>query len=100
MNFITTFLPVFSLFIIGLFGILVNRKNLLLMIFCIELILLSLNFSFLLSSFYLDDALGQVFTIFILTVAAAETSIGLAILITYYRVVGTISLEFLNLLKG
>jgi len=100
MNFINTFLPVFSLFIIGLFGILVNRKNLLLIIFCIELILLSLNFSFQLSSFYLDDALGQVFTIFILTVAAAETSIGLAILITYYRIVGTISLEFLNLLKS
>jgi len=100
MNFITLFFIPFTIFLIGLSGIIFNRKNILLIIISIELILLSINFSFLLSSYYLDDILGQIFAIFILTVAAAETSIGLAILITYYRVRGTIAIETINLLKG
>jgi NADH-quinone oxidoreductase subunit K len=66
----------------------------------IELMLLSVNLSFILSSVYLDDRLGQFFTLFILTIAAAETSIGLAILVCYYRVSGTIAIEFMNYLKG
>jgi NADH-quinone oxidoreductase subunit K len=100
MNFITLFFIPFSIFFIGLFGIFVNRKNILLIIVCVELVLLAINFSFLISSYYLDDVLGQIFALFILTVAAAESSIGLAILVIYYRVKGTISIEFVNSLKG
>jgi NADH:ubiquinone oxidoreductase subunit K len=66
----------------------------------IELMLLSVNLSFILSSVYLDDRMGQLITLFILTVAAAESSIGLAILIAYYRVNGTVALEFFRLLRG
>jgi NADH:ubiquinone oxidoreductase subunit K len=100
MNFIAIFFIPFSIFLIGLFGIFINRKNVLLIIVCIELVLLSINFNFLISSYYLDDILGQIFALFILTVAAAESSIGLAILIIYYRVKGTISIEYVNSLKG
>ena len=88
MNFLTVlFVPLF-IFLIGLLGIFINRKNILLVIVCVELVLLSINFIFLISSFYLDDIFGQIFAIFILTVAAAESSIGLAILITYFRHLG------------
>jgi NADH-quinone oxidoreductase subunit K len=66
----------------------------------VELMLLSINFSFLITSTYLDDRLGQIVAIFILTVAAAESSIGLAILVIYFRSKGTINIEFVNLLKG
>lgn len=100
MNFITiTFIP-FTIFLIGLIGIFLNRKNILLIIICVELVLLAINFSFLISSYYLDDVLGQLFAIFVLVVAAAESSIGLAILITYYRVRGSITIESVNLLRG
>ena len=67
---------------------------------CVELILLAINFNFLITSSYIDDIFGQIFAIFVLTVAAAESSIGLAILVLYYRIRGTISIEFINLLKG
>ena len=100
MNFITVFFIALSLFIIGLFGIFINRKNVLTVIICIELILLSINLNLLISAFYLDDVLGEIFVVIILTVAAAESSIGLAILIIYYRLRGTIAIEFINLLKG
>jgi len=100
MNFLAFFFISFCLFFIGLFGIFINRKNVLTVIICIELILLSVNLNLLLSAFYLDDILGQIFVILILTVASAETSIGLAILIIYYRLRGTIAIEFINLLKG
>ena len=100
MNFIAFYFISFALFFIGLFGIFINRKNVLTVIICIELILLSINLNLLMSSYYLDDILGQVFVIMILTVAAAETSIGLAILIIYYRLRGTIAIEFINYLKG
>jgi NADH-quinone oxidoreductase subunit K len=66
----------------------------------IELVLLSVNFFFLTGSVYLDDRVGQIFTLFILTVAAAETSIGLAILVAFYRIKGTIAVAFVNRLKG
>ena len=81
MNFITVFLISLGLFFIGFFGIFINRKNLLTVIICLELILLSINFNLLVSAFYLDDLLGEIFVIIILTVAAAESSIGLANLI-------------------
>jgi len=100
MNFITLIFIPFTIFLIGLIGIFLNRKNILLIIICVELVLLAINFSFLVSSYYLDDALGQIFAIFVLTVAAAESSIGLAILVTYYRVRGSITVESVNLLKG
>jgi len=100
MNFIALIsVPIF-LFLIGLIGIFINRRNVLLIIICVELNLLAINFSFLISSFYLDDVLGQIYTIFVLVIAAAETSIGLAILVVYYRIRGTISIEFLNKLRG
>ena len=100
MNFIAVFFLPISLFFIGLFGIFVNRKNVLTVIICIELILLSVNLNLLISAFYLDDIFGEIFVIIILTVAAAESSIGLAILIIYYRLRGTIAIEFINSLKG
>ena len=100
MNFIAVFFIALTLFFIGLFGIFLNRKNVLTVIICIELILLSINLNLLISAFYLDDILGEIFVVFVLTVAAAESSIGLAILIIYYRLRGTISIEFINLLKA
>ena len=100
MNFIAFYFISFALFFIGLFGIIINRKNVLTVIICLELILLSINLNLLMSSYYLDDIFGQIFVIMILTVASAETSIGLAILIIYYRLRGTIAIEFINKLKG
>lgn len=87
-------------FFIGLAGIFTNRKNILLIIVSVELMLLSINALFLVASVYIDDRLGQIFAIFILTIAAAESSIGLAILVSYYRIRGTIAIEFINLIKG
>lgn len=66
----------------------------------VELMLLAINFNFLVTSSYLDDRVGQIFAIFVLTVAAAESSIGLAILVVYYRIRGTVAIEFINLLRG
>jgi NADH:ubiquinone oxidoreductase subunit K len=100
MNFVTLLFIPLIIFLIGIVGIILNRKNVLLIIICVELVLLAINFIFLISSFYLDDLLGQIFVIFILVVAAAESSIGLAILITFYRIKGTITINSINLLKG
>jgi NADH-quinone oxidoreductase subunit K len=100
MGFITfVFVPIL-IFFIGLCGIFSNRKNVLLVLMSVELMLLSINFNFLVISGYLDDRFGQIFSIFILAVAASETSLGLAILVVYYRVRGTVSVGFINLLKG
>ena len=100
MNFITLIFIPLLIFLTGIFGILLNRKNVLLIIICVELILLAVNFTFLVASFYLDDLQGQIFVIFVLAVAAAESSIGLAILITFYRIKGAITINSINLLKG
>jgi len=98
---LTNFLVVaFFLFFSGLCGIFLNRKNVLIIIMSIELVFLSINFNFLIASVFLDDLIGQLVTLFVLTVAAAESSIGLAIFLTYYRKKGTIAVEFVNLLKG
>jgi NADH-quinone oxidoreductase subunit K len=70
------------------------------MLMSIELMLLAVNFNFLFFSVYLDDLLGQLFALLILTVAAAESALGLALLVVYYRIRGTIAVEFINLLKG
>jgi len=90
----------FSLFLLGLWGMFLNRKNIIIMLMSIELMLLAINMNFVFFSIYLDDIIGQIFAIFVLTVAAAESAIGLALLVVYYRVRGTIAVEFINLLKG
>lgn len=90
----------FFLFIISVLGIIFNKRSILITLVCIELMLLSLNLNFLIFSVYLDDVYGQIFSIFILTVAAAESSIGLAIIIVYYRIRGSISLEQKPILKN
>jgi NADH-quinone oxidoreductase subunit K len=88
------------LFTIGVLGIFVNRKNVIVILMSIELILLAVNINFVAFSSYLHDLVGQVFALFILTVAAAEAAIGLAILVVYYRNRGTIAVEDVNLMKG
>lgn len=88
------------LFFIGLVGIFFNRKNVLITLMSIELMLLSVNLIFLITSSFIDDIVGQIYAVFVLTIAAAESSIGLAILVVYYRLRGTISLDLINSLKG
>jgi NADH:ubiquinone oxidoreductase subunit K len=88
------------LFLLGIWGIFLNRKNIIVMLMSIELMLLAVNLNFLMFSVYLDDLVGQLFALLILTVAAAESAIGLALLVVYYRIRGTIAVEFINLLKG
>ena len=87
----------FSLAIVGIF---MNRKNLIVLLMSIELMLLAVNINFIAFSYYLDDLAGQVFVFFILTVAAAEAAIGLAILVVVFRNRGTINVQDLNELKG
>ena len=89
-----------TLFLLGIWGIFLNRKNIIIMLMSIELMLLAVNLNFLLFSVYLDDLMGQLFALLVLTVAAAESAIGLALLVVYYRVRGTIAVEFINLIKG
>ena len=89
-----------TLFILGFFGILINRKNVLIILMTFELILLSISMNFIIFSLYLDDLTGQLFALFILTVAAAESSTGLALLVSYYRVRGSVSIEHDQILKG
>lgn len=90
----------FILLLIGLFGIVLNRKSIIHIIMCVELVLLSLNLNFIVFSVYLDDLYGQIFALFVLTVAAAESAIGLGLLVVYYRVRGTIAMDWVNVLKG
>jgi NADH-quinone oxidoreductase subunit K len=89
-----------TLFIIGLVGFLVNRKNILLLLLALEIMLLSVNINFVVFSVFLDDLLGQIFTLIVLTVAAAESALGLAILIVYYRVRGGIALDTVQTLRS
>lgn len=88
------------LFIIGLIGLFLLKRNLIIILMSIELVLLAINFNFIVFSVYLDDMMGQIFTLLILTVAAAESSIGLAILVLYYRRKGIISINLMNYIKG
>ncbi len=88
------------LFTIGVFGIFVNRKNVIILLMSIELILLSVNVNLVAFSAFLGDLAGQVFALFVLTVAAAEAAVGLAILVVYFRNRGDISVEGVNLMKG
>ncbi|WP_160121022.1 NADH-quinone oxidoreductase subunit NuoK [Rhodovarius lipocyclicus] len=88
------------LFVLGVFGIFLNRKNVIVILMSIELILLSVNLNFVAFSSRLDDLAGQVFAMLILTVAAAEAAIGLAILVIYFRNRGSIEVEDISTLKG
>ena len=88
------------IFSIGVIGIFLNRKNIIVILMSIELILLSVNINLVAFSIFLGDLVGQVFTLFILTVAAAEAAIGLAIIVVYYRNSGTIRVEEIDELKG
>ena len=88
------------LFTLGVFGIFLNRKNVIIILMSIELMLLAVNINMVAFSTQLQDLVGQVFAMFVLTVAAAEAAIGLAILVTYYRNRGSIAVEDVNLMKG
>jgi len=88
------------LFVLGVFGIFLNRKNIIVILMAIELILLSVNINLVAFSAYLGDMVGQVFAMFVLTVAAGEAAIGLAILVIYFRGRGTIDVEDVNRMHG
>ena len=88
------------LFTIGVFGIFLNRKNVIVILMSIELMLLAVNINFVAFSTHLNDLMGQVFAMFVLTVAAAEAAIGLAILVVYFRNRGSIAVEDIDLMKG
>jgi NADH-quinone oxidoreductase subunit K len=88
------------LFGIGMAGIIINRKNIIILLMSIELILLAVNTNFVAFSYYLNNVIGQIFVFFILTVAAAEAAIGLAIMVVLYRRRGTIEVQALDMLKG
>lgn len=88
------------LFTIGIFGIFLNRKNVIVILMSIELILLSVNINFVAFSSFLGDLMGQIFTMLVLTVAAAEAAIGLAILVVFHRNRGSIAVEDVNVMKG
>jgi len=89
----------FFIFIIGLLGITLNNNNILVILMCLELVLLSLNLNFINFSIYFDDLYGQLFSLFILTVAAAESAIGLAIIIIYFRIKKSIAMNQLPILS-
>tara|TARA_R110001599_G_C11804908_1_gene615330 strand:- start:98 stop:403 length:306 start_codon:yes stop_codon:yes gene_type:complete len=89
-----------SLFTYGFLGTFVIKRNLIMIVVCIELILISVQLNFILNSFNFDDIIGQIFVLFILVVAAAEVAIGLAFLIVYYRLRGTLESKYIYLTKG
>ena len=93
------FLPLI-IFILVIIGILINRSNIILVLVCIEMMLLSISLNFLIHSFIINSILGQMCSIYIITVAAVESAIGLSIMISFYKLKGSISIRFLNLLKG
>ena len=88
------------IFAIGIIGIFLNRKNVIIILMSIELILLAVNINLVSFSIYLQDLVGQIFTMFILTVAAAEAAVGLAIIVIYYKNKGSINVEQISSLKG
>ncbi len=88
------------LFTLGIFGIFLNRKNVIIILMSVELMLLAANINLVAFSAHLNDLVGQVFAMFVLTVAAAEAAIGLAILVVYFRNRGSIAVEDINMMKG
>jgi NADH-quinone oxidoreductase subunit K len=89
-----------ALFVLGVLGLFLNRKNVIVILMAIELILLGVNINFVAFSAFLHDLVGQVFAMFVLTVAAGEAAIGLAILVIYFRGRGTIAVDDINRMKG
>ena len=89
-----------GLFVIGIFGLFLNRKNVIILLMSIELMLLAVNINLVAFSSFAHDLVGQIFTLFVLTVAAAEAAIGLAILVCFFRNRGTIAVEDVNVMKG
>lgn len=89
-----------ALFLIGIWGLVLNRKNILITLMSIELMLLAINLNFVIFSIYLDDIIGYVFVLFILTIAATESAVGLAILTIYYRLKNTIQIDKIKKVKG
>ncbi len=94
-SYITSFI-----FMIGVCGVVLNRTNILAILMSLEIALFAISLNFLIFSVYLDDMIGQIFALFILTIAACESSIGLAIILVYYRVRGSIRLDQASLLKS
>lgn len=88
------------LFTLGIAGVIVNRKNIIIILMSVELILLAVNINLVAFSAFLGDLTGQIYALFVLTVAAAEAAIGLAILVTYFRNRGTIAVDDINMMKG
>ena len=88
------------LFVTGVFGIFMNRKNIITILMSVELILLSVNINLVAFSAFLNDLVGQIFALFVLTVAAAEAAIGLAILVVFFRIRGSIAVDDVNTMKG
>ena len=99
-TFFYLFIPVFFLFLIGLIGIFFVRRNMLIVLMSIELLLLSVNLNFVFFSCANDDIIGQLFSFFILTVAAAESAIGLSLLVIFFRLKSVISVDAISMLKG
>lgn len=89
-----------ALFMMGVLGVIINRRNVIILLMSIELILLAVNINFVSFSAFMGDLAGQVFTLFVLTVAAAEAAIGLAILVIYFRNRGTIAVDDINMMRG
>nr|YP_010394003.1 NADH dehydrogenase subunit 4L [Hyaloperonospora arabidopsidis]DAZ88011.1 TPA_asm: NADH dehydrogenase subunit 4L [Hyaloperonospora arabidopsidis] len=98
MRILNHFIFTFFLFCLGLFGIILNRQNIIIILMSIELLLLSINLNFIYFSIAIDDIIGQIFSLLILTVAAAESAIGLAIMIVFFKLYGDISIYKINLL--
>ena len=89
-----------SLFLISLWGIFLTRKNFIIILMSIEMMLLSININFIIFSINMDDIIGQIFALFIITVAAGESALGLALLVIYYRIKGIISIDYISNIKG
>lgn len=94
------FFLTFFLFFIGFWGIFITRKNFIIILLAIEIMLLAVNLNFLFFSSYFDDIVGELFALFSITIAAAESAIGLAILIVYYRLRGFIGIDYISTIKG
>ncbi len=99
MNLNIIFLPII-IFILSLVGIAINRTNIILILICIEIMLLSITINILITSYLLNIILAQLCAIYIITIAAVESAIGLSIIISFYKLKGSISIRYLNLLKG
>lgn len=93
-------LPGILLYLVGIMGIILTRKSVVVVLMSIELMLVGININFIVGSVYLDDIMGEIIALYVLTVAAAEAAIGLAVLVLYYRLRGVIDVNVINMLKG